>query len=186
MSFMRRAILFLICFAISLGCVVLPLEAMTNDSATIVALVRSTTQLKIDNTVPAPSGWDKATHPYVRVVGAREDLSGGNIDPDFAALGIMSDGTQVMAVPLESGGSGGVFTQIVFVRSDPYSKPYFAGFIDSGGHLAVNVAYHSIVATSPHYGPKDANCCPSSYDIRTYVVAGKQLKLVSAKTAAKP
>ncbi len=177
-----RSLLTLLAFVV----LALPAQAMTNDSATIIALVKASPQLAIDPSAPPPGTWDKKTHPYVRVVAAPEGTVGGNIDPDLASMGIMSGGAQVMAVPLESGGSGGVFTQLIFVRPDRDSKPFFAGYITSGGHLAVDVTYHAIVAISPHYGPNDANCCPSKYDTRTYAFAGGKVSLQTTRTTVKP
>jgi hypothetical protein len=163
---------------------VAPAFAMTTDSATIVALVRATPALSIDATVPS-EGWNPKTHPYVRLKSA-ETQPGGFIDADRASIGLIEAGTQVMAVPLESGGSGGVFTQIVFAQGISDAKPYYAGAIFSGGHLNVNVTYHGIVAIYPDYGPHDANCCPSKYAIETYTLAGGRLKLLSRRISAKP
>jgi hypothetical protein len=183
MSHMTRI---LMCFTLLVALLVQRTQAMTNDSATIIALVKASPQLAIDPSVPAPGEWSKKTHPYVRVVGAPEGTVGGSIDPDFAAIGIMAGGAQVMAIPLESGGSGGVFSQLIFVRPEEDAKPFYAGYITSGGHLAVNVTYHGIVAVSPHYGPNDPNCCPSKYDTTTYAIVGGKLKALSTRTTVKP
>lgn len=164
---------------------VVPAVAMTTDGATILALVKATPALKIDPSVPAIGRWNPKTHPYVRV-GKGEDAMGGAIDPDFASIGRLAGGTQVMAVPLESGGSGGFFAQILFAQTDVDSKPFYLGSINSGGHLAVNITYHGIVAISPVYGPNDPNCCPSKYEHRTYNIVGRSLKLVSTSVSAKP
>lgn len=162
-----------------------PAAAMTSDPASIVALVKSAKGLTIDATVPPIGGWDKKTHPYVRV-GTGKDAVGGAIDPEFASIGRLAGGTQVMAVPLFSGGSGGIFTQILFAQTDDSSRPFYLGSIDSGGHLAVNITYHGIVAISPVYGPNDPNCCPSKYERRVYDVSGRTLKLVARSQSAKP
>jgi hypothetical protein len=161
-------------------------SAMTTDSASIVALVRSTPELAIDNSVPPPGDWSIKTHPFVRLTRAPEGTTGGFIDPDFAASGLLAPGTRVIAVPLESGGSGGVFTQVVFAQSDENAKPFYAGYIHSGGHLVVNVGYHGIEAILPKYGPNDPNCCPSHYLIQTYTIENGKLKLVSEKTVVRP
>lgn len=162
-----------------------PAFAMTTDPASIVALVKSAKALTIDPSVPAIGGWSRKTHPYVRV-GNGPNAVGGAVDPDFASIGRLADGTQVMAVPLESGGSGGIFTQILFAQTDPSSRPFYLGSISSGGHLAVNVTYHGIVAISPDYGANDPNCCPSKYERRVYDVSGRTLKLVARSQSAKP
>jgi|GEM_PF-2393135 hypothetical protein len=161
-----------------------PAYAMTNDSASIISLVRATEALAIDTTVTGP-GWNSKTHPFVKLVG-RETQPGGYIDSDRASIGFLDGGTQVMAVPLESGGSGGVFTQILFAQGPDDRQPYYAGAIESGGHLGVNITFHGIVAVFPDYGPNDPNCCPSKYAIETYSIAGRHLKLQSRRTAVKP
>jgi len=158
---------------------------MTTGGASIIALVKATPALKIDATVPPIGGWSAKTHPYVRVRNS-EQTAGGAIDPDSASIGRLADGTQVMAVPLVSGGSGGVFTQILFAQPDESGKPFYLGAITSGGHLGVNVTYHGVVAISPIYGPNDPNCCPSKYERRTYDVSGHALKLIARSESAKP
>lgn len=164
---------------------VAPASAMIADAAGILALVKASPSLRIDPSVPAIGGWSSKTHPYVRV-GAGDDTMGGAIDPDFASIGRLAGGTQVMAVPLESGGSGGIFTQILFAQADVSSRPFYLGAITSGGHLAINITYHGIVAISPVYGPNDPNCCPSKYERRTYDVSDRQLKLVATSQSVKP
>jgi hypothetical protein len=159
-------------------------SAMTTDAPSIIALVKASPQLAIDASVHPPGDWSPKTHPYVRVVGT--EGSGGFIDADFASAGIVAPGVRVIAVPLESGGSGGVFTQLIFAQSNLGGRPFFAGTIGSGGHLLVNVGYHGIEAILPKYGPNDPNCCPSHYLVQTYAIADKRLKLVSEKTVVKP
>lgn len=171
--------------AIACALATAPAPAMTTAGDSIVALVKAAPALTVDPKVPPIGGWSAKTHPYVRV-GKNEQTPGGAIDPDFASIGRLADGTQVMAVPLFSGGSGGIFTQILFAQSDQSSKPFYLGAITSGGHLAVNVTYNGIVAISPIYGPNDPNCCPSKYERRTYAVAGRVLKLVARSESAKP
>jgi hypothetical protein len=162
----------------------LPAAAMTTDAQSIVRLIGSTRALVIDRSVPAPGGADPRTHPYVRVAG-EQGFATGSVDAEFASIGRLAEGTQVMAVPLESGGSGGVFTQLIFAEAID-GAPYYAGYITSGGHLAVNVTYHGIVAISPHYGANDPNCCPSRYDRRTYTIAKRRLVLQSTETVKTP
>lgn len=164
--------------------VALPADAMTTDPASIIALVRATPELAIDTTLVAPGGWNATIHPYVKFK-HNEYATGGFIDADYASIGTLDGGTRVMAVPLDSGGSRGVFTQILFAQGINDAKPFFVGAIDSGGHLAVNVTFHGIVAILPDYGPHDANCCPSKYAIETYTIIGRTLKLLARHTAAK-
>lgn len=155
-------------------------------SAQIVALVKATPQLKIDSSVPPTSAYDAKTHPYVDVLGVPEGQSiGGYIATDYAHEGTLGDGDDVLAVPLDSGGSGGIFTQIVFVRHGGYGFVY-AGHIDSGGHLDVRIKDGVIVATLPYYGANDPNCCPSKRTTQTYTVQNGRLHKLSEKTVPIP
>jgi hypothetical protein len=153
-------------------CTMVPAGAMTTDRASIIALVRQTKALTLQGT-------------FVRFAGDG-DQAGGDILPDFAAAGLLEGGTRVIAVPLESGGSGGVFTQILFAQGVDDAEPYYLGAITSGGHLNVNVTYHGIVATYPDYGANDPNCCPSKYAIDTYTIDRHALKRVSSRVVKKP
>jgi hypothetical protein len=159
-------------------CMTAPALAITTDARSIIALIRATPALAIDTTVPASLGFDPAKQPYVRIVGAPEGTSGGYIDPDYATIGTLADGTRVLAVPLESGGSGGVFTQILFAQTDG-AAPVYAGYVTSAGHLRVDVSARGIIATYPIYGPNDANCCPKQYGHDLYGIAGGKLVSVS-------
>jgi hypothetical protein len=171
--------------AIVLGLILVqPAHAMTTDPASIIALVRTTRALALDRAVTG-AGWNPKTQPYVKLVG-RETQPGGYIVADRASIGLLADGTQVMAVPLESGGSGGVFTQIVFAQGIDDRQPYYVGAIESGGHLNVNVTYHGVVAIYPDYGPNDPNCCPSKYAVETFGIDARRLKLLSRRTTPKP
>ncbi len=146
-------------------------SAMTTSASEIRQLIRQTPQLTVNDYGVGIKG---------------QDFAGGKPLADFASIGRLSDGTQVMAVPLESGGSGGVFSQLVFAQGIEDARPYFVGYISSGGHLAVNVTYHGIVAIFPDYGPNDPNCCPRKYATQTYTVVQKKLRRLSARVSAKP
>ncbi len=148
-----------------------PLLAMTTSASEIWQLIRQTPQLSVSSGDVGMKG---------------EDFAGGKPLADFASIGRMNDGTQVMAVPLESGGSGGVFSQLIFAQGIDDARPYFAGSISSGGHLAVNVTYHGIVAVFPQYGPNDPNCCPKKYATQTYTIVHDKLRLLSTRVSAKP
>jgi hypothetical protein len=113
----------------------------------IVALVKATPQLKIDRSVPPSSALDPKSHPYVNVLGAPEGQAiGGYVTSELAHQGTLTSGYDVLAVPLDSGGSGGVFTQIVFARRGHVPFVY-AGHIDSAGHLGVQVKGGKLIAT---------------------------------------
>jgi hypothetical protein len=150
----------------------------------IVALVKASPQLRIDDTIFS-SGFDAKTHPYVDIRDAPEGTIGGYLVPEGAHDGTLSDGTYVLAVPLDSGGSGGVFTQIVFGGRDVHALSY-VGHLDSGGHLAVGIEDGLIVADMPYYGDDSPNCCPKQHTVQTYTIRHGALVKLSEKRAAIP
>ena len=159
-----------------------PASAEPISALAVVALVKASPQLKIDRSVPAMGAFDPKTHPYVRVAGVPEGTAiGGYLDPEYAHEGTLTDATVVLAIPLDSGGSGGIFTQILFAGKSSGQLAY-AGYIDSGGHLDVQISGGTTVARFPHYGTNDPNCCPSKYMIDTYDIVGGKLHKVSTKT----
>jgi hypothetical protein len=152
-------------------------QAATLAPAQIVALVKATPQLRIDETLFSSSSPDSAMHPYVNVRDAPEGTIGGYVVAEYAHDGKLADGTYVLAVPLDSGGSGGIFTQIVFAGAGSGSLSY-VGYVDSGGHLSVQIEAGVIVSELPYYGDNSPNCCPKKYIVQTYTVRnGRLLKL---------
>jgi hypothetical protein len=155
-------------------------------TAQILAIVKASAHLEIDRTVPPTSVFDAKTHPYVNVLGVPEGQAvGGYLSAGDANYGTVSGGYQAIAVPLESDGSGGVFTQILFARLGA-AKYTYVGYIGSGGHLRVDIKNNAIVATLPYYGPKDANCCPSKLIVQTYAIRSGKLKQVAQKMMPTP
>jgi hypothetical protein len=155
-------------------------------TAQILAIVKASSQLKIDRTVPPTSVFDAKNHPYVNVLGVPEGQAvGGYLSADEANYGAVAGGYQAIAVPLESDGSGGVFTQILFARLGT-AKYTYIGYIGSGGHLRVEIKSNAIVATLPYYGAKDANCCPSKLIVQTYAIHSGKLKQVAQKMTPTP
>lgn len=146
-----------------------------------VVLVKATKQLTIDTSAPPMDAFPAKTNPFVNVAGAPEGTVGGYLDPQDAHEGKLANGTVVLAIPLDSGGSGGVFTQIVFAGKSASSLSY-AGYVTSGGHADVEIAGGKIVARIPDYGPNDPNCCPSRFRITAYDVAGGKLHELSHVT----
>lgn len=163
---MRKTLAIVALFAVTVA----PVCAMTTSASEISQLIRQTPQLTVNDGDVGMKG---------------QDFAGGKPLPEFASIGRLSDGTQVMAVPLESGGSGGVFSQLIFAQGIDDARPYFAGSITSGGHLAVNITYHGVVAVFPEYGPNDQNCCPKKYATQTYAIVQKKLRLISTRVSAK-
>lgn len=163
-----------------------PAPKMTPLNAQVIALVKATQKLKIDKTVPTSEGFDAKTQPYINVLGVPEgEAVGGYLESDGAHHGTLSNGYNALAVPLESGGSGGVFTQIVFARHGN-AKYAYAGYISSAGHLSVQIKNGTIVATLPYYAERDPNCCPSKMIVQTYTVQGAALHKITDKTIPTP
>lgn len=169
--------------ALAASLTLLPLSVKAQATQTpreqIVALVKASPQLRIDETIFS-SGFDAQTHPYVNIRNAPEGTIGGYLVPEGAHDGALRSGTYALAVPLDSGGSGGIFTQIVFAGRTAQTVSY-VGFIQSGGHLSVSVADGAIVAQFPYYGDDSPNCCPKKYVVQTYSVRGGGLVKVSER-----
>jgi hypothetical protein len=97
----------------------------------------------------------------------------GYLDPTIVDYGYQRDGADVLIVPLPSGGSGGVFTTLIFTRVR--TKPAYAGKIESQGHLDVFLAQGVINARTPVYGPHDPQAAPSGHKTVRYRVRGTNL-----------
>lgn len=160
-------------------------ERLTASEA--IALVKSTPQLKIQKDAPASDGFNPKTHPFVEIQGMPEGNSyGGYLSADYSTQGVLTNGATALAIPLESGGSGGVFSQIFFVQAKGASQFRYAGHIDSGGHLGVVVSHGQIVARMPDYGANDPNCCPTKFLIVKYDIQNGKLRKLSEKTVPAP
>jgi hypothetical protein len=82
----------------------------------------------------------------------------------------------VLIVPLVSGGSGGVFTTILFTNIK--SKASYVGRIDSQGHLDVHLSTGIINAVTPVYGPHDPQSNPSAHKtVRYHIRNGRLMKI---------
>jgi hypothetical protein len=178
---MRTYALGPLCFAV---CVVAAAasSALPTTASGMLALVKATPQLEIDPTLPNPSG-DKSS-PWVRVKHSPEGTNGGYILAGFAQRGTLSDGTHALAIPLDSGGSGAVFTQLIFDQRSGGAARY-VGYLSSGGHLGVHVSRGALVAEYPDYAANDAQCCPSHYLHQKYSISNGRLHLVSTWRTAK-
>ena len=163
-------------------CVAAQVPAIPSAQA-IVALVKASPQLRIDETVFA-SAYDAQTHPYIVIPSAPGGTVGGYLVPEGAHGGALSDGTVVIAVPLDSGGSGGVFTQVLFAQTGGAFA--YAGYIDSAGHLDVEIRNGVVVATMPYYGDNSPNCCPSKRIVQTYTIRGGTLVKLSEERSDMP
>lgn len=111
----------------------------------------------------------------------------GYVDPDTLDYGYLANGADLLIVPLDSGGSGGVFTTALFTKLHA-TPPQYVGTVGSAdGHLAVYLQGGRIIVQTPVYGPSDANCCPSGQHFVRYTLAdGKLKKLDSYDTGHAP
>ncbi len=103
---------------------------------------------------------------YVSVKGDGDAL--GYIDAATIDYGYQVDKTDVLIVPLWSGGSGGVFTTLVFTTYK--GVQHYVGRIDSHGHLDVHLSAGMIAAVTPVYGPHDPQSHPSGYRTARYAI----------------
>ncbi len=93
---------------------------------------------------------------------------------DELDYGYLHDGQDLLIVPLPSGGSGGVFVDLLF--TSVMTKPYFIGVVPSeAGHLEVSILSGKIVVETPVYKESDPNCCPSAkhfvrYDMKRHAL----------------
>lgn len=152
----------------------MPPKAAPISAAAALTLVEATPQLRIERSVPAMDAFPAKTHPYVVIAKAPEGTVGGYLDAEYAHQGKLADGRLALAIPLDSGGSGGVFTQIVFAGKSA-SQLSYAGYVTSGGHADVEIKDGRIVARIPEYGRSDPNCCPSRFLEMTYDVVDGRL-----------
>ena len=114
--------------------------------------------------------------PYVSVSGDGNSL--GYLDATTIDYGYQMDKADVLIVPLISGGSGGVFTTLIFTTVN--RAPSYVGKIDSQGHLDVHLSGGVINAVTPIYGPHDPQSSPAGHHTVRYAVhAGKLVKLDS-------
>lgn len=111
--------------------------------------------------------------PYVSVRGVLGAT--GWIDPGDVTDGYLADGAQrVMMLPIESGGSGDVFTALLFTQVD--GRVRFVGTLPSaGGHLDAYLDGGRIVVRTPVYAASDPNCCPSAQHYRRATLHGTTL-----------
>jgi len=111
---------------------------------------------------------------YVSVKGDGDQL--GYLDAAAIDYGFQADKADILIVPLISGGSGGVFTTLIFTTI--HGQPTYVGKIDSNGHLDVHLSAGMLNAVTPTYGPNDPQARPSGHHIVRYAVhAGKLVKV---------
>jgi hypothetical protein len=110
--------------------------------------------------------------PYYKLDGSD---AAGFVNEDTFDYGFLANGADVFIVPLISGGSGGVFSTLLFTAVG--AKPRFVGVIPSGaGHLDVHIESGRIIVRTPIYGAGDPNCCPAGHHAITYTLVHGKLK----------
>jgi hypothetical protein len=151
-----------------------PADAMTD--AELGAWLTSTTRLDVLSHGPDSS----IPHRFVRVRGT--DVA-GYLVPEYVTHGFVSNGQEVLVIPIASGGSMGVNSALVFT---PYSgRRRFVGYIPGPqGHLSISITEGSIETSSPIYLQGDANCCPSRSRVTTFRLTGIRLTRVSENVTA--
>ena len=141
---------------------VAPADADILSQSQLLAIVRRSPQLHLETI---------GGRPYV---GFKNGPSGaGYLDATILDYGQQRDTRDVLIVPLPSGGSGGVFTTLLFTNAKKNAT--YVGRIDSDGHLDVHLSAGVLTAVMPVYGPRDPQSSPSGHKIVRYRIAGKQL-----------
>jgi len=98
----------------------------------------------------------------------------GFLSPKMDDYGYLANGTDVLIVPLESGGSGGVFYTLLFTSIA--TKPAFIGYVPSpSGHLEVFINEGRLVVKTPVY---KGNSPDPSHHVIVYDVVGAALKKI--------
>jgi hypothetical protein len=109
---------------------------------------------------------------YISVIGA--DGSTGWVDPNLVTDGFLANGQRVMIVPIDSGGSGSVFSALLFTQIGTTTR--FVGTLPSpAGHLGASLENGRIVIRTPVYGASDPNCCPSALHYERATLHGTHL-----------
>lgn len=111
-----------------------------------------------------------------RVYTVKGASSGGFVWPDTIDDGYLANGQEVLIVPLLSGGTGGVYTTLLWTRLDGAWK--FVGYIPSDGHLLVTLQGGKINVVRPIYKASDARCCPSKRSVEVDTLDGIVLRLI--------
>jgi hypothetical protein len=119
-------------------------------------------------------------YAYWEVRGAR---AGGYVFPPSVSDGVLRNNQEVLIIPLESGGSGAAFSALLYTRKGSATWR-FVGYIASGEHgkLGVGVDRGELIATTPVYGPNEAECCPSKWRFVEYALDGIKLRELRSYT----
>ena len=127
----------------------------------------------ITQTPPMP---DSGGRPEYQVAGAQ---MGGFVSPELVDDGFLANGQEVLIVPLLSGGSGGVFTTLLWTRTANGGAWKFVAPLQSGaGHLAVYIVSGKLNVITPIYVGNDPNCCPSNHHHEIDTIQGTKLRVL--------
>lgn len=122
------------------------------------------------STMPAQP--DSNGRPEFQVKGAE---GAGFVMPELVDDGFLANGQEVLIVPLVSGGSGGIFTTLLWTRVG--NAWNFVGPLQSGaGHLAVYIVSGKLNVVTPIYKANDPNCCPSAHHREIETLQGTKLR----------
>jgi hypothetical protein len=164
---MRVGVLALLLAALSLGAApAQSLYAMRN----VPQLLHSTHG--ITQTPPMP---DSDGRPEYQVAGAQ---LGGFVSPELVDDGFLANGQEVLIVPLVSGGSGGVFTTLLWTRTGGGAWEFVGPLQSGAGHLAVYILSGKLNVVTPIYVGNDPNCCPSNRRHEIDTLQGTKLRVL--------
>jgi hypothetical protein len=135
----------------------------------LVAIVKGTPQLSLS----ALEG-----RLYVTIAHVGQGV--GVLNASVVDYGYQADGHDVLIVPLDSGGSGGVFYTLLFTTVR--DRPTYAGYIASNGHLDVHLSQGIINAITPVYGPNDPQARPRAHKTVRYRLSGTTLVKIDEYT----
>jgi hypothetical protein len=123
-----------------------------------------------------PAGSDGKNAFYV----VRGTQASGFAIPSLVDDGYLTNGQEVLIVPLDSGGSGGVFATLLYTRVLGKTWQYVGYLPSQNGHLNVHIEQGTLVAVTPIYASGDPNCCPSKQHHVRYSLVGTKLKQIAS------
>jgi len=152
-------------------------QTLTPSFADELSWIRSTSRLQL---VPAPRPPLPLDSPPYRVfIPGTEDHEDTYLVRGFT--GRLSNGQEVMVVPLSGGGATGGANVYALVFTRLAGTVHYVGYLQSpNGHLVVSLTHGQVLATYPIFGPQGDNCCPPKTHYETYTLHGTHLYKVDA------
>ncbi len=117
---------------------------------------------------------------YYRLKGT--DVSGFVI-PNLIGDGYLSNHQEVLVVPLDSGGSGGVYHVLLWTRVAGATWRFAGQITSPDGRLDVSINEGELLAVLPKRAPSDADCCPSGHNDVRYTLDGTALRKIETPSA---